>query len=169
MYCPLTLALLVANLANTKWIKKRKWHKRWHMGSHLRVISGSYPMNTSTTEFKWFSKHLRPCALVESSLNKSPYTCSKIAGERVYSVIHIYCPLKSLRTLSRRPLVIELQADVFDSFDVYPPTLETPGGRTGGGRFYERCDIHAHFHVHSMELLYIFCQFGNFCITYSSL
>ena len=38
----LTLKLLVANLANTKWYKKpEKLMKPWHMGTHLRVLSKS--------------------------------------------------------------------------------------------------------------------------------
>ena len=46
-YWFLTLMLLVANLANTKWCKTREiWLKPWHMGIHMRVLSESYPMNT---------------------------------------------------------------------------------------------------------------------------
>ena len=29
-----------------------------HMGTHLRVLSESYPMTTNMTGFRWFSKHL---------------------------------------------------------------------------------------------------------------
>ena len=36
------------------------------MGTHLRVLSESYPMSTNMTEFRWF---LHPCALDESSLS----------------------------------------------------------------------------------------------------
>ena len=44
-YLILTLTLLAANLANTKWCKKpEKWPKPWQMGTHLRVLSKSYPM-----------------------------------------------------------------------------------------------------------------------------
>ena len=40
------------------------------MGTHLKVLSESYPMNTNTTEFKGFSqKSLHHCALDESSLS----------------------------------------------------------------------------------------------------
>ena len=53
----LTLMLLVANLANTKWCKTPvKWLKPWHMGAHLRVPSKSYPMNTNMTEIRWLKK-----------------------------------------------------------------------------------------------------------------
>ena len=45
------------------------WLKSWHMGTHLRVLSESFPMNTNTTGFSWFSKILRPTALDEGSLN----------------------------------------------------------------------------------------------------
>ena len=34
----------------------RKWLKPWHMGTHIRVLSESYPMNTNMTGFRWFSK-----------------------------------------------------------------------------------------------------------------
>ena len=48
---------LVANLANAKWCKKTwSWLKPWHMGTHLRVLSQSYPMNTNTTGLRWLSK-----------------------------------------------------------------------------------------------------------------
>ena len=54
---PLNLMLQVANLANTKWCKKPgMWPKTWQMGTHLRVLSGRYPMNTNMTGFGWFSK-----------------------------------------------------------------------------------------------------------------
>ena len=49
--------LLVAYLANTKWRKKtEKWLKPWHMGTHLRVLFKSYPMNTNMTGFGWCKK-----------------------------------------------------------------------------------------------------------------
>ena len=39
------------------------------MGTHLRVLSESYPIYTNMTGFKWFSKKsLRPCVLDESSV-----------------------------------------------------------------------------------------------------
>ena len=62
----LTLMLLVANLANTKWWKKlRKWLKPWQMGTHMRVLSESYPMSTNMTGFRWFSEVFRNlCILV---------------------------------------------------------------------------------------------------------
>ena len=54
-----TLMLLVANLASTKLCKKtEKWLKLWHMGTHLTVLSESYPMNTNMTGIKCFSKNL---------------------------------------------------------------------------------------------------------------
>ena len=48
---------------------KIKCLKPWHMGTPLRVLSKSYPMNTNMVEFRWFSKYLCPCALDESSLS----------------------------------------------------------------------------------------------------
>ena len=62
--------LLVAYLANTKWRKKtEKWLEPWHMGTHLRVPSECYPMNTNKTGFSAaFQKSLHLCALYKSSL-----------------------------------------------------------------------------------------------------
>ena len=37
-----------------------------YMGTHLRVLSESYPLNTNMTGFRWFLENL--CALNESSL-----------------------------------------------------------------------------------------------------
>ena len=55
----LTLVLLVAKLVNMKWWQKAgEWLKPWHMATHLRVLSQSYPMNTNMTCFGWFSKFL---------------------------------------------------------------------------------------------------------------
>ena len=52
--------LLVADLANTKCCKKPdKWLKHWHMDTHLRVLTKSFPVNTNETGFGWFSKN--PC------------------------------------------------------------------------------------------------------------
>ena len=39
------------------------------MGTHLRVLSKSYPMNANMTGFKWFSKLLHSCFFDESSLS----------------------------------------------------------------------------------------------------
>ena len=36
--------------------KPRKWQKPCHMGTHLRVLIKSYPMNTKMIGFRWFSK-----------------------------------------------------------------------------------------------------------------
>ena len=53
----LTLMLLVATLANTKWCKNPgKLLKLGQMGTHLRVLSESFPMNTNMTGFGWFSR-----------------------------------------------------------------------------------------------------------------
>ena len=32
--------------------------KPWHTGTHLRVLSKSYPMNANMTGFRWFSKKI---------------------------------------------------------------------------------------------------------------
>ena len=50
------------------------------MGTHLRVLSESFPMNTNITWFRWFSKMLHPCALGESSLS-----IGRVKGRRFWS------------------------------------------------------------------------------------
>ena len=53
---PWTLMLLVANFANTEWCKKaEKWLKPWQIGTHLTVLSESFPMNTNMTGLRWLS------------------------------------------------------------------------------------------------------------------
>ena len=42
--------------------------KPWHIDTHLRVLSKSYPMNTNIAELRWFMNSLHPCALDGSSL-----------------------------------------------------------------------------------------------------
>ena len=52
----LTLMLLVATLVFTNVCENpEKWLKPWHMGTHLRVLSKGFPMNTNLTGFRWFS------------------------------------------------------------------------------------------------------------------
>ena len=63
--------LLVATLANAQWCwNPAKWLKPWQMGTHLRVLSESYPMNINITAFRWFSKIVVPCASASEGLNK---------------------------------------------------------------------------------------------------
>ena len=61
-------------------VLRRKFGFVGTLGTHLRVLSEIYPMNTNTTGFRRFS--LLPCALDESSLS---------IGRRVvgYVLIHI--------------------------------------------------------------------------------
>ena len=50
--------------------KADKSLKPWHMGTHLRVLSESYPINTNMTKFRWFLKiFLSLGAFDESSLS----------------------------------------------------------------------------------------------------
>ena len=50
----------MANFANTKWSKKpEKLLKPWHMGTHLILLSESYPMNTNMQDLDGFQKSLR--------------------------------------------------------------------------------------------------------------
>ena len=55
-----TLVLVVTKLANTKWGKKpAKWLKPWHVGTHLRVLSESFLMNTNMIGLDGFQKWLK--------------------------------------------------------------------------------------------------------------
>ena len=47
--------LLVTTWTFTKICKKsEKWLKPWHMGTHMRVLSESFPMIINMTGFRWF-------------------------------------------------------------------------------------------------------------------
>ena len=49
----LTLMLLVDNFIIQNGAKKaEKCLKPWHVGTHLRVLSKSYPMNTNMTRLR---------------------------------------------------------------------------------------------------------------------
>ena len=52
---PLVVMLNVLSLSPLPRFKCGNDWKPWHMGTHLRVHSESYPMNTNMTGFKWFS------------------------------------------------------------------------------------------------------------------
>ena len=39
--------------------KPKKWLKPCNMGTHLRVLSESFQMNTNMTVFRWFSKEIK--------------------------------------------------------------------------------------------------------------
>ena len=53
----LTLMLLVANLVNTENnAKNENMTETLAHGTHLVVLSESYPINANMTGFKWFSK-----------------------------------------------------------------------------------------------------------------
>ena len=57
-------------MVNRKLFKKaEKLLKPWHMGTHLRVLSESFPMNTNMTEFRRFSKPFAIFAMDESNLS----------------------------------------------------------------------------------------------------
>ena len=60
--------LLLANFANTKWCKKtEKWLNPWQIGTHLRVLTESFLMNTNMIGFRWFAYFLPSCAFGKSS------------------------------------------------------------------------------------------------------
>ena len=43
----------------------QKCLKPWHMGTPLRVLSKSFPMNTNMTGFRWFSKFFASLCFVQ--------------------------------------------------------------------------------------------------------
>ena len=53
--------LVVANFADTEYKTAEKCLKPWHIGTHLRVLSESYPMNTGLNIKKIF---ISPAGLV---------------------------------------------------------------------------------------------------------
>ena len=66
----LTLMLLLTDFTNTKWCKNPgKWLKPWQMGTHRRVLSECFPMDTNMTGFSWFQGSLHLWVLDESSLS----------------------------------------------------------------------------------------------------
>ena len=68
-----TLTLLVANLVNTRWCRKRwKWLKPWHMGAHLIVLSKSLLMNTNIYRVKIKLQSLVVLCLGLSSIPTEP-------------------------------------------------------------------------------------------------
>ena len=72
----------VANLANTKWCKNpEKWLKLWHMGTHRKVLSMSFQMNTNMTGFRCFSINL--CIHVLWMKVASAFEGSRANGGRV--------------------------------------------------------------------------------------
>ena len=52
----LTLMLLVAYFGIIKLNNLKKLPKPWEMGTHMRVLCESYPMNTNMTGFREFPK-----------------------------------------------------------------------------------------------------------------
>ena len=56
------------------------------MGTYLRVLSESFLMNTNMTGFRWFSKNLHPCALVESIL----YNIGRVKEEQEVEKVIAY-------------------------------------------------------------------------------
>ena len=52
------------------WRVNILWCKNpWYMGTHLRVLSESYPMNTNITGNNGFQTSLHPCALGKGSVS----------------------------------------------------------------------------------------------------
>ena len=66
------------------------------MGTHLRILSKGYSMNTSMTGFRWLSKILHPFALDESSLI--------IGRVNIYQALH-----PNLQTSKK---IVEISPDV---------------------------------------------------------
>ena len=53
---PLCCWWLIWPIQNNAKNLLKKLLKYWHMGTHLKVLSESYLMNTNMTGFRWFSK-----------------------------------------------------------------------------------------------------------------
>ena len=49
------------------------------MGTHLTVLSESFPMNTNMTGFRWFSKIFAICPLDESSFSIGRVNCALLS------------------------------------------------------------------------------------------
>ena len=73
-----------------------KWLKLWHMGTHLRVLSKSYPMNTNMTGLEDFQQFLHPYAFDESSLSiwrvNSWESCSFDDADPPAKILSHSCP-----------------------------------------------------------------------------
>ena len=74
-------------------LKTVKRLKPWHMGTHLRVLNESYPMNTNMIGLRWFSFFfLRPCALDEGShsigrVKVYPYVLAHVCASVVSGIL----------------------------------------------------------------------------------
>ena len=86
----INLVVLVANLAKTKWCKKpEKWLKPWQMGTHLRVLSKSFPMNTNMAVFRRFSEIFVLWTKLASALeglikSLKPFIVTKISRSHLF-------------------------------------------------------------------------------------
>ena len=65
---------------------KEKLLKPWHMGTHLRVLSESYPMNTNMTGFRRFSNILASLSFITLVVHPSVHTRDSARSISVQSV-----------------------------------------------------------------------------------
>ena len=71
--------------------KSERCLKPWNMGTHLRILSESYPMNTNITGFKWFSRIFASlCSGRKQSLHWKDY-CKHVLGVLENRVIYQHC------------------------------------------------------------------------------
>ena len=88
--------LLVTNLANTKWCRKpKKWQKPWHMGTYLRVLWKSYPMNTNMAGFRWFSNLFYSLCFRQKLLQHWLEVLKMVASKTLLEIMWIYYTLDS--------------------------------------------------------------------------
>ena len=75
------------------------------MGTHLKVLSESYPMSTNITRFQYFSKILRPCDLDEILLSIGRVTeilKNLLSGSIILLVIALKFEIKNYFTKYRK-------------------------------------------------------------------
>ena len=109
-----TLMLLAACFWSNeyKMMQKNLNMTETHMGTHLRVLSASFPMNTNMTGFRIFQKSLRPCALGESTLSIGRVDANSWTIFRTHTFTIYYWPLPLYSKL------VEKMTITFSKFDV---------------------------------------------------
>ena len=101
--------------------KTEKLPKPWQMGTHLRALRESYPMNTNITGFRWFSKIFESLCLGRTSLSigrvKHTHDISTLQGTCImqhkmshpscYTIYHYpYRPHEPIRLRSGAPVSV---------------------------------------------------------------
>ena len=120
----LTLMLLVANMAYTKWRKTpEKWLKTWYTGTHLRVLSKSFPMNTNMIGFRWF-----PSLCILVLLIKEAVALEGLRFLCTYTVIKIYTYIGRVKIPTYGRIVEGIFLSPSESLRVWEHTGRSPAG-----------------------------------------